>query len=684
MACQECASEFSVLVPSSRCGDCNRELCSSCVVEKIVVPRGKDTVCIWVCDSCFYKLRDDPDASPERLPVPPHRTWHECCLSLLPPGWAEYTPSLLWNSKTQLPVFLEYACFYATVIAAGHHSANWLAAVVVANAVVQVTLYPCSSSLLAAAETAMMRARWKSEVGGAEAKLVSAGALLTAATALVALVWQIAGITLEGLGVSPSVAGEVQTYLRYSLLGVWQEVIGALLGIYAGVLGHGSIVTSTYQLALPAHVVLTVVLVYAMHAGLPGAAIATSLTRTLALGIIAVRLRWLPVASEPVAISAVPTTSPPPSYVAELKSILYFASRPWVGAVLLSVSWQAFVLFVAARLPLSLLVAHAALFFTGVLMLHSATALAQGTSTEISLQFREGKPSAACRVAWLGITLAFVVSTLEGIVLVVLGPALRYLFTHDEHTADLVAQCLPVAVIWEVAVSVVMVCCGVLESTLDHRFMLLIWMSALWLIGIPFTAVLGVAGEGGLLGLWWSGALAQACTAVLLLLRVSRFDWQKKLDQWSEGQGRVGRHDLFGRALGHSVVRDDVSDADSHEGDACDEICDGFLDEALPPHRREVVRAWVLGSLVMSAPLWARAFCEVLVGRAVQGGRSKSDFEGADEEMLRLPCESRDPEFAFGAGLREDREPWPWDEDMEGEGEPQSGAAYSEAYFLSL
>ena len=117
----------------------------------------------------------------------------------------------------------------------------------------------------------------------------------------------------------------------------------------------------------------------------------------------------------------------------------------------------------------------------------------------------------------VGMAVAFMATTAT--VFLLAGPALAALAVRDAPTAALAAQLLVVAGVFQIFDGAQVAGMGALRGLTDVRGPTVIVFVSYWLVALPTSYGLGIAGHGGARAIWWGLALGLAVASVGLMTR---------------------------------------------------------------------------------------------------------------------------------------------------------------------
>jgi len=162
--------------------------------------------------------------------------------------------------------------------------------------------------------------------------------------------------------------------------------------------------------------------------------------------------------------------------------------------------------------------------------------VAQATSVLVGRSVGRGDAPGARRATGAGLAVGVGFMALTAVMFLALPEPLARIFTGDATVVATAAILLPIAGVFQVFDGVQVIAAGALRGVGDTRVPMIVNLVGFWLVGLPVSAVLGLALGGGPAGIWWGLAIGIGVVAILLTARIRR---------------------RFGRALRRLVIDDD-------------------------------------------------------------------------------------------------------------------------------
>lgn len=198
-----------------------------------------------------------------------------------------------------------------------------------------------------------------------------------------------------------------------------------------------------------------------------------------------------------------------------------------VGAPVGGQQWLEFGVFGAAGLLMGLLGAvqlasHQVALQLAALTFMVPVGVAQATSVLVGQAVGAGDPAAARRAAGAGLLTGVGFMALTAVMFLSLPELLARAFSSDTPVIETTALLLPIAGVFQIFDGLQVVASGALRGVGDTRVPMIVNLVGFWAIGLPTSAVLGIALGGGPQGIWWGLATGIGVVGALLALRVRR------------------------------------------------------------------------------------------------------------------------------------------------------------------
>jgi len=166
--------------------------------------------------------------------------------------------------------------------------------------------------------------------------------------------------------------------------------------------------------------------------------------------------------------------------------------------------------------------------------------VAQATSVLVGQAVGRADPPAARRATGAGLAVGVGFMAITAVLFLSMPGLLSRAFSDDAPVVATAALLLPIAGVFQVFDGLQVVASGALRGVGDTRVPMVLNLVGFWLVGLPISAVLGLALGAGPPGIWWGLAIGIGVVAVLLTHRVRR---------------------RFGRELRRLVIDDDQTTA---------------------------------------------------------------------------------------------------------------------------
>jgi len=198
-----------------------------------------------------------------------------------------------------------------------------------------------------------------------------------------------------------------------------------------------------------------------------------------------------------------------------------------VGAPVGGQQWLEFGVFGAAGLLMGLLGAvqlasHQVALQLAALTFNVPVGVAQATSVLVGQAIGAGDPKRARRATGAGLLTGVGFMALTAAMFLTLPTLLARAFSGDPLVIETTALLLPIAGVFQVFDGLQVVASGALRGVGDTHAPMVVNLFGFWLVGLPTSAVLGLALGFGPRGIWWGLATGIGAVAILLALRVRR------------------------------------------------------------------------------------------------------------------------------------------------------------------
>ncbi|XP_072998535.1 protein DETOXIFICATION 54 [Typha latifolia] len=347
--------------------------------------------------------------------------------------------------------------------------------------------------------------------------------LLLLAAIPISLLWLNLSPILTFLGQDTSITAIAAQYCLYSLPDLLTNAFLQPLRVFLRSQGVTRPMAACSALAVALHVPLNVVLVFSLRLGVPGVAIAASLTNLNMAMFLVLYLRWARTCEATWTGWATAR-----EVVGEVGPLVRLAVPSCFG-VCLEWWWYEIVTVLAGYLPnpTAAVGATAVMIQTTSLMYTFPMALAACVSTRVGNELGAGKPKRARLAAHVALGCALLI----GFVHVAWTAAFRErwvrLFTPDPSVVRLAAAALPLLGVCELGNCPQTTGCGVLRGTARPAVGARINLLSFYLVGAPVAVGLAFGARAGFGGLWYGLLSAQlACVALVSLSVLGQTDWE--------------------------------------------------------------------------------------------------------------------------------------------------------------
>jgi MATE family multidrug resistance protein len=245
--------------------------------------------------------------------------------------------------------------------------------------------------------------------------------------------------------------------------------------------------------------------------GIVGAGIASSVTRTLSLILLACwvwgfqlqRGAWVPWSRDSFSFEG-------------MRAILVIG---FPIAIQTSTEMFAFSVstLLAGTLGATAVVAHTISMNLASISFMLSLGVSAAATTRVGNLIGAGAPDGAQRAAWIAIAMGAGVMSISAFSFVTFRDLLPRMYTENAEAIALAATILPIAGAFQLFDGTQAVACGVLRGMGRTRPAAVFNVIGYWILGLPLGWWIGIR-QGWLGGLWWSLALGLAVVAILLVI----------------------------------------------------------------------------------------------------------------------------------------------------------------------
>ncbi|KAJ7198620.1 mate-domain-containing protein [Mycena haematopus] len=465
---------------------------------------------------------------------------------------AMYLSELRILTKYSLPVFgthlLEYSLIMAPVLSIGHLSSGTtaLAGITLGSMTASVSGFSILQGFVSALDTLLPPAWTSSQPNLVGLWSQRMGVVMGASLIPMYFIWFNAEAILLGLKQDPEVARLAALYLKWVSLGLPAYAFNLISRRYFQSQGLFAVPTRIILVVAPINALLNYVLVWGpepIRLGFIGAPIATACAFNLVCllnicyGVfVAPRTAWQP-------ISRRSFTSLGVLLHLGLSGVGQTASEWW--------AWELVALAASLLGPVSL-ATQSILLSSASTTYQAPFALGVATSVRIGNLLGEFNSARANVAANTSILMALGVGMLFSGMFMWFRNSWAYLFNDDEVVVELVASILPLVALFQVFDGTSAVTGGICARK-ENKFMTgaLLNLSAYYIIGIPFGALLAFNLDFGLHGLWIGLTVSLVYCAVFGTLLCLRTDWDRevrkvvaRIHEENRNAPRVGENDV--------------------------------------------------------------------------------------------------------------------------------------------
>jgi MATE family multidrug resistance protein len=147
--------------------------------------------------------------------------------------------------------------------------------------------------------------------------------------------------------------------------------------------------------------------------------------------------------------------------------------------------------------------------------------VAQAAAVLVGRAVGREDPHGARRAAGAGLVVGAGFMAFTGVLFLSVPELLARIYSDQAEVLSLAVLLLPVAGIFQVFDGLQVVSTSVLRGVGDTRVPMVLFIAGFWLVGIPFSVLLGFGLGVGAVGLWWGLAVGLGVVALLLLVRVA-------------------------------------------------------------------------------------------------------------------------------------------------------------------
>lgn len=155
-------------------------------------------------------------------------------------------------------------------------------------------------------------------------------------------------------------------------------------------------------------------------------------------------------------------------------------------------------------------------------------ALGQATAIQVGHLVGAKKVEEAYKSGIKSLKLSILLSLIVILIVVILKKHLIILFTTNEKIIEIALKVFPMMILLEVGRTLNIVLVNSLHAAGDIKYPMILGISSIFLVAVPFSHILGVKLGMGLVGIWIANALDEWCRGIGVLIRWKSKRWQNK------------------------------------------------------------------------------------------------------------------------------------------------------------
>ncbi|WP_300453862.1 MATE family efflux transporter [Fusobacterium sp.] len=114
------------------------------------------------------------------------------------------------------------------------------------------------------------------------------------------------------------------------------------------------------------------------------------------------------------------------------------------------------------------------------------------------------------------------------VTIVIFRTSIISLFTKNKQVIEIALAVFPIMIFLEVGRVLNILLVNSLHAAGDIKYPMILGISSIFLVAVPFSNILGVKLEIGLVGIWIANALDEWCRGIGVLIRWKSKKWQDK------------------------------------------------------------------------------------------------------------------------------------------------------------
>uniref|UniRef100_A0A7I3ZYA6 Protein DETOXIFICATION n=2 Tax=Physcomitrium patens TaxID=3218 RepID=A0A7I3ZYA6_PHYPA len=343
--------------------------------------------------------------------------------------------------------------------------------------------------------------------------------ILLAACLPIGMLWTNLGPIMLFLGQDPAITAVASVYCWYSLPDLVANCLLQPLRNYYRCQGFQSPMMYCAALGVVLHIPLSIVFTFVFRLGVPGVAIAASMTN---INVVILMLLYVKFSG------AFKKTwgGVSPACVREWWPVLSLA-LPSCLQICLEWWWYEIMTILAGYLPNPqvAVAATAILIQTTALMYTIPMSLGSAVSTRVGNELGANRPERARNASLVSLGVAFLVAIVSVIWTTVFRKQWGTLYTVDASVLALTAAALPLIGLCELGNCPQTAGCGILRGSARPTITASIMFGSFYLVGTPVAVISAFWLRIGFQGLWYGLLAAQICCACAILFITLRINW---------------------------------------------------------------------------------------------------------------------------------------------------------------
>nr|WP_034863801.1 MATE family efflux transporter [Enterococcus cecorum] len=189
---------------------------------------------------------------------------------------------------------------------------------------------------------------------------------------------------------------------------------------------------------------------------------------------------------------------------------------------------QVVVTMIVASLGANVLIAKSYVAAITQFVFLTAAALSQGNQIiigrRVGAQEFDRAYQRGMRSTWQNVAISILICVITFLFI----QPIMHIFTNNQEIIDIARWVFLVEIVLEAARAVNMTLVGSLNASGDVKFPLFCSLTVLWLISLPFSYLLAIVVNFGLVGVWIAYAIDESLRAILMIHRWRHGTWRKK------------------------------------------------------------------------------------------------------------------------------------------------------------